>query len=82
MSRKKDKGDIMPAVIERIISFERAETNAFIKRQQRELEKLRAIEQKKTEGKAIRTKSIIEGLQNAGILDKNGNLARPYRDEE
>ena len=71
-------GDIMPVIIERIIRFERAETDAFIKR----LAQLRAIERRKKEGKRIQTKPIIEELQRAGILDENGDLAIPYRDEE
>ena len=57
-------GDIMPVIIERIIRFERAETDAFIKQQNKQ------------------TKPIIEELQRAGILDENGDLAIPYRDEE
>lgn len=82
MSKEKDKGDIMPIVIERIISIERAETDAFMKRQNKRLERLRAMEQRKRDGKRVNTKPIIEGLQKAGILDKHGNLAAPYRDEE
>ena len=82
MSKEKGKGDIMPVIIERIITIERAETDAFIKRQNKRLERLRAMERKKREGKRVNTKPIIEGLQKAGILDKHGNLASPYRDEE
>lgn len=82
MSKEKCKGDIMPIVIERIISIERAETDAFMKRQNKRLERLRAMEQRKRDGKRVDTKPIIEGLQKAGILDKHGNLASPYRDEE
>ena len=82
MSKEKGKGDIMPIVIERIISIERAETDAFMKRQNKRLERLRAMEQRKRDGKRVDTKPIIEGLQKAGILDKHGNLAAPYRDEE
>ncbi len=82
MSKEKGKGDIMPVIIERIITIERAETDAFIKRQNKRLERLRAMEQRKREGKRVNTKPIVEGLQRAGILDKHGNLAAPYRDEE
>lgn len=82
MSKEKGKGDIMPVIIERIISIERAETDAFMKRQKRELARLQAIEQRKRAGKRVNTKPIIEGLQKAGILDKHGNLAAPYRDKE
>lgn len=82
MSKEKSKGDIMPVIIERIISIERAETDAFIKRQERELARLKAMEQRKKEGKKVDVKPIIAGLQKAGILDKRGNLAAPYRDEE
>ena len=82
MSKEKDKGDIMPVVIERIISIERAETDAFMKRQKKELIRLQTIEQRKREGKRVNTQPIIKSLQKAGILDKNGNLAFPYRDED
>ena len=82
LSREKGEGDIMPVIIERIISIEQAETVSFIKKQQKELERLKAIEQRKNEGKNIHRKPIIEGLQRAGILDENGHLAAPYRDEE
>ncbi len=75
-------GDIMPVIIEKIIRFERAETDAFIKHQNKRLVQLRAIERRKKEGKRIRKKPIIEELQRAGILDENGDLAVPYRDEE
>lgn len=40
-------GDIMPVIIERIIRFERAETDAFIKQQNKRLVQLRAIERRK-----------------------------------
>lgn len=40
-------GDIMPVIIERIIRFERAETDAFIKQQNKRLAQLRAIERRK-----------------------------------
>lgn len=82
MSKEKGKGDIMPVIIERIISIERAETDAFMKRQKRELVRLQAMEQKIREGKRVDTKPIIKGLQKAGILDRKGNLAAPYRDED
>lgn len=82
MSKRKDTGGIMTAVIERIISVERADTDAFIKRQNERLKKLKAMEQRKKNGKRVNTKPIIEGLQRAGILDKNGDLAYPYRDNE
>ena len=82
MSKEKGKGDIMPVIIERIISIERAETNAFMERQKRELARLQAMEQKIREGKRVDTKPIVKGLQKAGILDRKGNLAAPYRDEE
>lgn len=72
----------MSVIIERIITIERAETDAFIKKQNRRLERLRAMERKKREGKRVNTKPIAEGLQRAGILDKHGNLAAPYRDGE
>ncbi len=36
----------MPVIIERIIAIERAETDAFIKKQDRRLERLRAMERK------------------------------------
>lgn len=82
MSKRKDTGGIMTAVIERIISVERADTDAFIKRQNERLKKLKAMEQRKKNGKRVNTKPIVEGLQRAGILDKNGDLAYPYRDNE
>ena len=82
MSKRKDTGGIMTAVIERIISVERADTDAFIKRQNERLKKLKAMEQRKKNGKRVNTKPIVEGLQRAGILDKNGDLAHPYRDNE
>ena len=82
MSREKDKGDIMPVVIERIISIEHAETDAFIKKQKEELIRLREIERRQKEGKKVNIKPIVKGLQRAGILDKDGNLAHPYCDED
>lgn len=82
MSNKKGKGDIMPAIIERIISIERAETDAFMKIQKRELVKLQIMEQKKKDGEKVDTASIVRSLQRAGILDKKGDLATPYRSED
>lgn len=52
------------------------------KRQNERLKKLKAMEQRKKNGKRVNTKPIVEGLQRAGILDKNGDLAHPYRDNE
>lgn len=82
MFQEKDNGDNMPAIIERIISIEKAETTAFLKKQEKELARLKAIEYRKNQGKRIHKKPIIEELQKAGILDIDGKLASPYRDEE
>lgn len=79
MSIGKDKGDFMPLVIERIISIERAEADAFMKIQQKRLTELKEMERKKNAGEVIDVKPIVKGLQEAGILDEKGNLAAPYR---
>lgn len=82
MSKEKGQGDSMPMIIERIITIERAETDAFLKRQKERLEQLRVMEQKKRSGERVNTRPIIDGLKKAGILDGQGFLASPYRDED
>lgn len=82
MSIQKGNGDNMPAIIDRIIKIENSETTTFIKRQEKELARLKAIEFRKKQGKRVHKKSIIKDLQSSGILDSNGNLASPYCDYE
>ena len=82
MEKKKGKGDYMPVVIERIIKIEHSESNAFMEKQIKRLEQLKEIERKKMQGKTVETHQIIKELKIAGILDKKGNLASHYRNEE
>lgn len=50
--------------------------------QKRELLKLQTMERKKMDGKKVDTSPIVKSLQRAGILDRKGNLATPYRSED
>lgn len=68
----------MSIIIERIIRIEHSESDTFMRLQQRRLQQLREIEQRKQEGKRIRKTRIIKELQNSGILDKNGDLSKHY----
>ena len=68
--------------IEKILSVQNNESNAFIKLQQKKLARLKRIKQNKEQGKSIKgIKSIVFELQASGILDDEGNLARPYSDQ-
>lgn len=71
-------GDNMPVIIEKIICVEHRENIAFIKMQQKRLQQLKQIEQRKLEGKKIQKGRIIKELQAAGILDEDGNLSSHY----
>ena len=75
---KRKDGDNMPVIIEKIIQIERSESNAFIRIQQRRLQQLKEIEQRKQEGKKIQKGRIVKELQASGILDENGNLSEHY----
>lgn len=69
----------MEIVIERILSIQDSDNNAFIKIQQKRLRQLQDIQKRKDEGKTIRSrKAIIAELKSSGILDEGGNLAEPY----
>lgn len=80
-SERKD-GDNMPVVIEKIIQIERSESTAFIRIQQKRLQQLREIEQRKLDGKKIQKGRIIKELQASGILDENGNLSKHYSKQD
>ena len=64
--------------IEKIISENRKESDAFIKIQQKRIEQLRSIQKKPPQDREEDRKKIIKELQASGILDKNGKLAKPY----
>ena len=57
------------------------ERNDFIKKQNKRLAQLKEIAQRKNAGCRIQQKRIITKLQNAGILDENGEISAPYRAE-
>ena len=80
-AERKD-GDNMPVVIEKIIKIERSESNAFIRIQQKRIQQLREIEQRKLDGKRIQRGRIIKELQASGILDENGNLSKHYSEQD
>lgn len=75
-------GDNMPVIIEKIICVEHSESIAFIRMQQKRLQQLKRIEQRKLEGKKIQKGRIVKELQAAGILDEDGNLSRHYIEED
>lgn len=77
----KDTGDNMAITIERIITAQSCKRNDFIKKQNKRLAQLRKIEERKNAGCRIQQRRIIAKLQNAGILDENGEVSAPYRDE-
>lgn len=79
---KRKDGDYMPVIIEKIICVEHSESIAFIRMQQKRLQQLKQIEQRKLEGKKIQKGRIVKELQAAGILDENGNLSRHYIEED
>lgn len=80
-TERKD-GDNMPVVIEKIIQIERSESNAFIRIQQKRIQQLREIEQRKLDGKRIQKGRIIKELQASGILDEDGNLSKHYSEQD
>lgn len=71
-------GDNMPVIIEKIICVEHSESITFIKMQQKRLQQLKQIEQRKLEGKKVQKGRIVKELQAAGILDEDGNLSSHY----
>ena len=79
---EREDGDNMPVVIEKIIEIERSESNAFIRIQQKRIQQLRGIEQRKLDGKRIQKGRIIKELQASGILDENGNLSKHYSEQD
>lgn len=83
MSKGKEKnGDDMAAVMERIITVERSESDAFIKLQMKRISQLQEIEARRNQGKRIQRGRIVIKLQGAGILDAHGNLASRYSEED
>lgn len=72
----------MPVVIEKIISAQRSETDAFMKIQKKRLAQLQAVERRMNEGKRIQKKRILDDLRESGILDEDGNVAEPYSWQE
>ena len=75
-------GDNMPVLIEKIIRIERGESNAFIRIQQKRIQQLKEIEQRKLAGRRIQKGRIIKELQASGILDENGNLSKYYFEQD
>ena len=83
MSKRKEKnGDDMAAVIERIVTVERSDSDAFIKMQMKRIARLQEIETRRNQGKKIQQGRIVIKLQGAGILDEKGNLASRYSEED
>lgn len=72
----------MAAVVEKIISRDTSDRNAFLKKQNKRIKELKAVESRKKIGRCVRQKQIIEKLKRAGILDQNGDIATPYKYEE
>ena len=79
----------LPIDIEEIISNENLERDRFIQLQEAYIKVLKDIEQEKRLGKSMwqndfveKQSEIIEKLQDAGILDCNGEIAYPYKYDE
>lgn len=75
-------GDYMTTIIENIIYVEHRDDITFIKMQQRRLQQLQEIEQRKKEGKKIQKGRIVKSLQASGILDENGDLSKHYFEDD
>ena len=79
---RKKIDDIMTVAVEEIASTNMQGRNDFIKKQNVRIRQLRAIEDRKNQGRHIHKGPIMKKLQRAGILDQNGEIAAPYRKEE
>lgn len=82
LNNNKENGDNMAIIIEKIIISQTTQVNSFLKKQDRRIAQLREIQQRKMEGKRIQQNRIISKLQRAGILDENGELSAPYRNDD
>ena len=78
MSNERKVAQEMAVVIERIVSAERSDADAFIKLQNKRLRQLQEIQRRKDEGKTIQRGKIVLELRASGIIDESGNLAKPY----
>lgn len=78
---KKREGYNMATIIEEIIKSDNKQHEKFIILQKNRINQLRKLKEDKKNGKKIEVSTIIDKLQKAGILDKNGDLATPYKCE-
>ncbi len=77
-----EKGEDMSAVVENIIKKDNEQYEEFYNYQRNKIAELRKMNAAKANGKNVSSTEIEEKLKNAGILDKQGNLASPYSDGE
>jgi hypothetical protein len=74
----KQEGDNMATTIEKIIRSDNKQHEQFYKHQRARIAELRKLKDDKINGKKVEVTTVIGKLQEAGILDKKGNLAPPY----
>lgn len=79
---KREKGDIMSAVVESIIKKDNEQYEQFYNHQRSRIEELRQKNAAKASGQRVASSHIVRKLKKAGILDDQGNLASPYSDGE
>lgn len=79
MSKKDRRSSKMFVNIESIINTQNKPTTDFMKKQTKHLKVLNKLIKMKQNGEPIDASDIIKKLQSAGILDKKGELSKPYR---
>ena len=78
-----NKEDDFMRTIEKIIRTNTYDRDKFIKMQNDKLANLRAISNiNDATQKAKAKQKVIEDLQHIGVLDENGEIAKPYRIED
>ena len=85
-NKQRGKEHMFIAIKEKnIVTFEKKERDLLLRYQEKRLKDLREMLQKQNAGKRLQdaeTAKIVVSLQNAGILDAQGELAFPYKNEE
>jgi hypothetical protein len=66
--------------VEKIIEQNNKQYEQFCKHQQKRIAELRKMNAEKAMGKRVNTTHVVNNLKSAGILDKKGDLAKPYSD--
>ncbi|MGN1113224.1 MAG: hypothetical protein ACI4RP_08470 [Acutalibacteraceae bacterium] len=72
----------MPTIIREILKQEESLYRKFNSHQDRRLLYLKNLDKLPKEQQEQERKRIIEKLQKSGIVDKNGEVAAPYRTNE